>query len=83
MPDSERGLIVTLTAGDGWREYQPSPNQHRGHSGAGLFAVATQFSDLGTTLLDALGITAGDGHGQGEFQLLELVTTLGIGAVRE
>jgi len=52
-----------------------------GRSGAWLFAITAEGIDLTPQLLNALLITAGDRHGESEFQLFELVSALGVTAV--
>jgi hypothetical protein len=47
-------------------------------SGAGLFAVAAEGMNLLSQNGGTLEIAAGEGHGQGEFQLLPLMVNLGF-----
>jgi hypothetical protein len=50
-------------------------------SGARLFAITAEVIDLTPQLLDPLMITAGDRHGESEFQLFELMAAFGKTAV--
>jgi hypothetical protein len=45
-------------------------------SGAWLFAVVTEFSKAATQITDALLISTTNGHGEGKFQLFDLMVTL-------
>lgn len=47
-----------------------------GESGARFFLIATQGCNLIAQILGTLEIPTGERHGQGEFQLLELVISL-------
>jgi len=55
---------------------QPGQPPQRKVSGAGLFAVAPEGGNLVAQGLNPSRITATNGHGQGKFQLFQLVITL-------
>jgi hypothetical protein len=51
----------------------------RAGSGARLLLVAAQGGDLGTQLVGTLQVAPGEGDGEGELQLFELVVTFFLG----
>ena len=55
-----------------------SPRKRTRRSGSRLLKVAAQGRDLSTQLGRAVLVSTGKGHRQGEFQLFQLVITLGV-----
>jgi len=52
-------------------------------SGAWLFQIPPQRGNLIPELLGAMGISAGQGNGQGKFQLFQLMVTFSLGTALE
>jgi hypothetical protein len=55
---------------------RPDASFRKGRSGAWLLLVATQGGDLGAQQRRTLQIAPGEGDGQGELELFELVIAL-------